>query len=151
MPRQIARQLRSPILRHVRSIPGRWYTRSEVATMLGISVARLRYLQGRPDLQAPRNKTLIGQTTVFLYDQDDVDEIRAYISRRPEAVPTGLADQSEADLRKQRQRLYKQRQYHRDNADMTTDPDRKARHEQRLAEIAQTIAEINLALRALRK
>ena len=63
-------------VREVRSLPGIWYLRSEVADALGVSPATLRRLGGRAPTLGPSAVLRRGSVGVPLYDQAAVDALR---------------------------------------------------------------------------
>lgn len=140
---------RSPYMAHVRQIPGNYVTRSEAAQELGVSVWKLNTLRGRHGLKAPSKVTRVGTVPVYLYSRDDIAELRAFLDRGP--TVRDLDSTAEADLRKARNNLYKQRQRCRAILDdPLTDPDRRVRTQKKLDGISDTLTEINTSLRNLR-
>lgn len=80
-----------PITRHVRGLPDPYWMLREAADILGISRNRLRRLARLdPDTLGPGHVTWLGDVKIFLYDDRDLDDLRAYFAHRRTLRPPVL-------------------------------------------------------------
>lgn len=78
-----------PMIRYVRSLPGNYLLRREVADQLGCAHTTLSYLgrPGAPKGLGPTHTAKYGGITLNLYTPERVEQIRRYLSRTARNVP----------------------------------------------------------------
>lgn len=73
----------SPVMKYVRNLEGGPYlTAIEVAKEVGVSVQAIRKYAKSSDLKAPSKYAPFGNLKIYLYTQEDVQEIKDYLSGR---------------------------------------------------------------------
>lgn len=73
-----------PMTRYVRSLPGDWLMQREAADLLGISRDALKQLGYKhPDTLGPGFVTWLGDIKIYLYTDEDVEQVRAYLIEHP--------------------------------------------------------------------
>lgn len=84
----------SPADRLVSNLEGTFYKLTEAAEILEVSPTTLRRLMRRPDtgLKAPSYQITQGNMKVYLYSQDDINELRVYFA--PGRVPSRRTGES---------------------------------------------------------
>lgn len=66
----------------IAQVDGDYYTTSEVAKELGVSVGTIRrwYRATELGLKAPSKKITRGKLTIYLYTEDDLEELRLFMN-----------------------------------------------------------------------
>ena len=73
--------MKSPADRLIAKLEGGpYYKLTEVAEKLSCSVSTLRRLVDSPDLKAPSYETKTGQMKLYLYTEEDVEELRKHLN-----------------------------------------------------------------------
>lgn len=114
MPRAASQTYAShPMIRYVRSLPGDFLLRREVAETLGCSHAEISYLgrAGGPEGLGPTHTAKYGAVTLNLYTPERVERIREHLRRESPGAPRrGRPRMWSADevdrRRKERARMY---------------------------------------------
>lgn len=134
-----------PYTARVRAMPEHFYMLREAAEVLGISSYRLRRMGRRdPDRLGAGRVAFVGKVMIYLYDEDDLNSIRAYFAERERINPggpyrSGRGRQSMWTAREQkdRHRRIGERRYHRRQAARYAqdEPERAAVHAHRAARV----------------
>lgn len=69
-----------PADRLISELDGKYYKLSEVAKILGVGTRKLRKLLDDPNIKAPSKQAWMGEMKVFLYSEEDVEELKQYFN-----------------------------------------------------------------------
>jgi len=81
----------APAIAYVRSLGIDALVSSQVADEVGMSVQLVRKLRKNPAFKAPSMEVEYGQTIIYLYTPEDVEELRAYWNRTRTPRPRSRA------------------------------------------------------------
>lgn len=77
----------SPVIRYVRNLDGDYHTTGEVADELGVSDQLIRKWARQRVADVPSYVAPFGNTHIYLYTSDDIEQLREYHDRRYKVIP----------------------------------------------------------------
>jgi hypothetical protein len=135
------------VTRFIRSLPGNLYSGPEVARILGVHDKQIQRLRDHPELgpskQAPWS---FSKRPLYLYDQKDIESLRAYFAERSTVVKRQPKDRERsAENRRLRTALHSKAYYHRKRLNELAeagDLDGVAKHREILDQVAEELSHL---------